>query len=140
MKIKIARIVLLICLIDAGLAIAGSTTGSGPPAKEALEEMLMSKDLGSAGLFISDKGDVGLGVNRALDSQIVLTRASFSTQSILISPLDFDALSKSATRLIDAETIGSREATAKSYRVEDSDNADELILKDRRDVARSSVK
>jgi hypothetical protein len=116
--------------------------GSGPPAKEALEQMLMSHEVGAAaGLFETELGEIKLGVNRSLDSDLVLTRKKLSPQALSISEVDFEALVSSRNRSVDAVTIGGAlEPGVRSYIVDDGDKVGELILRDRRELARAAIK
>ncbi|WP_141735935.1 hypothetical protein [Oligoflexus tunisiensis] len=141
MKIKVA---VAICfaevLLCRPLIAGGSSGGSGPPAKETLEQILKATELPGAGLFLNESGAIKLGVNRSLDSSLFVTRSSLQPQAFSISSADFDALLTSESRTIDAEMIGTPETAARSYRIEDSDRAGELILRDRREAVRSEVK
>jgi hypothetical protein len=112
--------------------------GSGPPAKEALEQMLLARELGSAGLFLNEEGNVGLGVNRPLGSDLVLTRSRVTPQALSMSATDFETLANS--RVIDAVSIGFPDSETKSYRVDEGNLVDEIVLRDRRELARNSIK
>jgi hypothetical protein len=141
MKIKAVVIVMLAETLVSNTLIAGGTGGgSGPPAKEKLEEMLMSADMAAAGLFRTETGEINLGINRSLSSEMVLTRSTMMSQALTMSEADFAALSDSQNRTIEAVSVGLPEEKAKSYRVDDGDRLGELILKDRREAARNSVK
>jgi hypothetical protein len=141
MKINLKRLLLLSCPLIGSPGMAGSSSGTGPPSLEALAETLLSQDLGAgAGLFLNKAGDLNLGINRSLDSDLVLSRSKSATNALTISESDFESLSGSKNRNIDAVTIGVLEAEARSYMVEDGDKPGELILKDRRERGRNSVK
>ncbi|HEY9658878.1 MAG TPA: hypothetical protein V6C65_10530 [Allocoleopsis sp.] len=119
---------------------AGGVGGSGPPAKEDLQLMLMSADGGAAGLFKSESGAVSLGVNRTLNPDLVLSRSKSSMRSLTISESDFESLSSTKTRTIDAVTVGAVEPETRSYVIEDGDRLGELVLKDRREAMRAALK
>ncbi|HYX36867.1 MAG TPA: hypothetical protein VE954_27480 [Oligoflexus sp.] len=141
MKIKaVVMVMLAVTLLSSKLIAGGTGGGSGPPAKEKLEEMLMSADMAAAGLFRTETGEINLGINRSLSSEMVLTRSTMMSQALTMSEADFAALSDSQNRTIEAVSVGLPEEKAKSYRVDDGDRLGELILKDRREVARNSVK
>lgn len=132
--------ILILALALTTDVLAGSGVGGGgPPAKEMLDQMLMSYTDPSAGLFSRPVGDFGLSVRGNMTSNLSLTTSS-DTQSLRISRVDFDLLR--AANTVDAVPAGdiSVDPTSKSYRIEDGDREGELLLKDRRAVMRDSVK
>jgi hypothetical protein len=127
---------------------AGSTSGSGPPSRQALEEMLLSAPAGfqNAGLFTDESGIVGLGVNTELVSSLKITR-NLDLQSLAVSADNFNYLDGLKNRNIeavrlkkpsliptDAESIEHR-----SYKIEDGEQLGELLLIDRRNAARAAI-
>ncbi len=141
MRSNIKRALFLSCSLIGAPGMAGSSSGTGPPSKAELTQMLMEKEIGAgAGLFLNESGNTVLGVNRTLDSSFVLTRSRSAIHSLSISTEDFDRLTNSQVRAIDATMVGVPQEISKSYTVEDGENLDELILKDRRESARGSVK
>jgi hypothetical protein len=153
MKILSLKIVVAASLLSTVVNAGGSSGGGIPPAREQLEQVLLSRDMANAGLFRNEVGGINLGVKGPLDQSLVLAKSSLmsarSAGIISISAEDFDVLGASASNHVEAVNLGiSKPKTenivplviTRSYNIESGDNLGELILKDRREAARDSVK
>lgn len=151
MKILSWKIVVAASLLSTVVYAGGSSGGGIPPAREQLEQMLLSQDMAHAGLFRNEVGGVSLGVKGPLDHSLILTKSSLmSTRSagiFSISAEDFDALGTSESSRVDAVLLGIPRGESiepivisRSYNLESGDKLGELVLNDRREVARGSVK
>jgi hypothetical protein len=112
---------------------AGTVGGGGPPALTQLESELLHA--GTAGLFTDEAGRVGLGVRGEISEEIRLS--SDGILGFKINKNDLMKISDYSGEPIDAVSLSS--GTSRSYQVTAGDLANELILKDRRQLMRSSV-
>jgi len=137
MKTNIAQRAYLISIAIFGqCALAGTMVGGGgPPAKTALLLELMSKAPGSAGLFDSGNKELGLLVNGELPNELVVSPYSAAGSMVSTPDADFSLLTKKKN--IDAFSI---DGAIRSFQIEDGDKLNTLILKDRRDLIRTSIK
>ncbi|HYX39163.1 MAG TPA: hypothetical protein VE954_39165 [Oligoflexus sp.] len=128
-------------------AAAGGTGGINPPAREKLLEELVQAQPGSGGLFDAGNGNLGLGIKHALNPELILSRYN-PMSGIPLTDIDFSALnarkgnihveSISASNTLNS-TSGVPSTLHASYRIEDGNTADTLLLKDRRVLMRNSV-
>lgn len=131
-----------VAVLNASAAIAGGGMGGGtPPAREALEKILMENQNMNGGQFDLGRGKVGLGLKASLEPELTLSRSSFQTQGLRLSDVDFDSLK--LNQAVDAVSFqnpaeGDMELS-RSYRIEDGNYTGELVLKDRRQIMRESV-
>jgi hypothetical protein len=109
----------------------GGIGGSGPPAKEALEQLMSVSDLNIARVYQNGEG-LGLGVKGPLLSDLRITRSSAVPMSLTVSETDFVMMADRKGMIEASNTDG----LMKSYKIEDGDSLDSLILKDRREAIR----
>lgn len=115
--------------------MAGGTNGGTPPAREQLENLLMSRELASAGLFDNELGDVSLLTNRELQSQLTLSKIQLNVTDIKISEADFQLLRDRQTAIDSIGALGEN----RSFNLTSGDRLDSINLIDRRAAARSAV-
>lgn len=127
-----------IFILNASSAIAGGGMGGGtPPAREVLEQILMENQSISGGLFDLGNGKIGLGLKGSLEPELRIFKSGVQTQALKLSELDFDLVRSNGT--VDAVNLANLELN-RSYAVEDGDSLGELLLRDRRQRSRESVK
>ncbi len=127
---------ILIASVYAGVAFAGGSTGTGtPPAREQLEELLMSADLGRGALFDNGLGDLGLLTNSELQPQMTLTKSQLLKADIKVPETDFGML---RDRKLPIDSVG-RSGELKSFKISAGNQLDSLILTDRRAAARAAI-
>lgn len=117
------------------LLAAGTVGGGGPPALTQLESEPLSA--GTAGLFTDERGQLGLGVRGEIGEEIRLSADGVS--GFKINKGDLKKLGDHSVQTLEALSLGNSE-TLRSYQVRAGDAADELILHDRRELIRRSVK
>lgn len=143
------KIIALFGLLVGNSVYAGSTTGGGgPPAREKLLEQLLQAQPGTGGLYDLGNGDVGLGIKGDLVPNLTVVTMSNPSSGIPLSDIDFSTL-KSIRGNIDVESIpagnsqdpvtGLPLTLRSSYRIDDGNTMDALILKDRRTLIRNGV-
>jgi hypothetical protein len=125
------------------LAVSGGTSGGGsPPAMKDLQEMLMSNPELNAGLFDRGDGEIGLGLRGSLEPKLRVLKTNVQSDTITLTDIDFDLLSKNKT--VDAKNLSNLSSAdselSRSYAIQDGDSLGELVLKDRRQISRESVK
>lgn len=138
---KLISLSVLFGSLVAGSALGGGSTGGGsPPAIQELEMLMMANSEKNAGLFDNGNGEIGLGLNRPLSSEI---RVSKVGQDLVLSDIELDLLSKNKT--VNVVRVGfpkdgeNKLEPQRSYNVEDGEQLGELVLKDRRQTIRASV-
>lgn len=124
----------LVAVSSHPLFAGGSMTGGTPPAKSRTEllEQLMAKAPGNGGIFDSEPGNIGLGVNTQLAPELLVSKSSTSAD-VIISEEDFIRLS-STLKTVDAIDIS---GASRSYSIQDGNTIDSLLLKDRREAIRA---
>ncbi|WP_141732406.1 hypothetical protein [Oligoflexus tunisiensis] len=128
-------------LTFASAALAGGSQGGGtPPALSDLSKEIMMAEPGRAGLFDNGAGDIGLLAKGELLSTLTVSKTSLHSRSIsagslAVSDEDFSLLS---IRIKALDAIGINGENS-SYRIEAGKTLDEIILKDRREVARAAA-
>jgi hypothetical protein len=114
---------------------AGTVGGGGPPALTQLESELLQA--GTAGLFTDEAGRLGLGVRGEISEEIRLS--SDGMLGFKINKDDLKTMSDYSVQTIDTVSLGAS-GVSRSYQVTAGDVTDELILKDRRQLMRNSIK
>ncbi|MDQ3230530.1 MAG: hypothetical protein M3Q07_01825 [Pseudobdellovibrionaceae bacterium] len=125
----------LMIFLDAVAKAGGHMGGGTPPAREQLEELLMSADLGRGALFDNGLGDLGLLTNRELQPQMTLTKSQLLKADISVPETDFGML---RDRKLPIDSVGST-GELKSFKISAGDQLGSLILTDRRTAARAAV-
>lgn len=143
------HIVAVVGLLVNEAGFAGSTTGGGgPPAREKLLEQLLQAEAGTGGLYDIGNGGLVLGIKGDLSKNLTVISRSSPGSGIPLSDADFSAL-KGIRGNIDVESIptgirqdpinGLPSTLRSSYRIEDGNTPDTVLLKDRRELIRIGV-
>lgn len=138
-------------LIMAGLVVstalsAGSSSGSGPPARERLSQLLRDTPSLDAGLYL-ESNVVKLGLNTDLAIEYTAASSRLKPQALVLTGSDISLLESQVADApliplnIDAEPLGSNALAGgnKSYRVTLGDEIGSLELRDRRTIMRANV-
>ncbi|MDQ3230799.1 MAG: hypothetical protein M3Q07_03180 [Pseudobdellovibrionaceae bacterium] len=125
----------LMIFLDAVAKAGGHMGGGTPPAREQLEELLMSADLGRGALFDNGLGDLGLLTNRELQPHMTLTKSQLLKADIKVPETDFGML---RDRKVPIDSVGIS-GELKSFRITAGDQLDSLLLTDRREAARAAI-
>jgi hypothetical protein len=123
-------------------ALAGGSQGGGtPPALSELSKEILMSEPGSVALFDNGSGDIGLLLKGDLLPKLTVRKASLQDTPLSYGDL---ALSDEEFSMIRSQSkpLGAINLTGAhtSYSVEASESLDLIILKDRREAARSGVK
>jgi hypothetical protein len=118
------------------LAFGGGTSGGGsPPAmQDALNALLSARESNIGQLYLNGE-KLGLGVKGSLPSDLHVRRSA-TPMSLTVSGADFALMSERQGNIEALNTDG----LLKSYKIEDGDSLDALILKDRRESIRAERK
>ncbi len=118
------------------MTYGGGTSGGGwPPAKEDALKQLMSSSEWDIGQLYKNGDNLGLGVKGSLSSDLRITRSA-TPMSLTVSDADFAIM---AGRNGNIEALNT-DGLLKSYKIEDGDSLDGLILTDRREAIRAERK
>lgn len=138
-------------LFVAGLAVstaltAGSSSGSGPPAKEALEQLMRETPSIDGGLFL-ESNLVKLGLSSDPATKYTVTRTRIKPQDLILTKSEINLLETQVAEApaipldIEAETLGSKAQIGgnKSYRVTLGAEPGSVELRERRSLIREGI-